>query len=323
MSALVDDAWPSVSVVMPCYNAQAFIADALQSIAAQQYPGTIEILVVDDGSIDNSVQIASEFAQVTVLQQKNAGPAAARNLGLQHAHGEVIAFLDADDLWTPDSLRCRVEMLLADADAGVVFGNFTFWTPAEGMPPSDVPCRLPESVRDASRSGWVYPEILLDPIVHIIATIVRRSVIERIGGFDTSLRTGEDYDFFIRAAHHCRFIGIDAIVARYRQHPTSITRCPQPSNNEYTVVRRAIARSGTTGPDGRQLGPQLLAQRLQRMCFDHALLHLRHGDPAIAARGFRAAIVHYPWRMKSWLFAAVATVKAALRPTPDMLGRRP
>jgi len=308
---------------MPCYNAQAFIGDALQSILAQRYPGPLEILVVDDGSSDASVQVASAFPHVTVLQQRNAGPAVARNLGLQRACGDLIAFLDADDVWTPDSLCCRVEPLRADPSAGVAFGNFTIWTPTEDLAGSEMPCELPASVLGACRTGWVYPEILLDPIVHIIATVVRRSVIDRIGGFDTGLRTGEDYDFFIRAAQHCRFICVDAVVARYRQHPTSITRRPQPNNNEYTVVRRAIDQRGTTGPDGRQLDPRLLAQRLQRMCFDHALLHLRQGDPAIAARGFRAAIAHHPWRLKSWLFAALATVKATLRPAPDMLARRP
>lgn len=311
---------------MPCFNAGPFIADSLRSILAQRYEGELEILVVDDGSTDDSVKVASTFDHVTVLSQKNGGPAAARNLALRHARGEVIAFLDADDLWTEGSLASRVERLREDASVGVVFGDFSYWTPSAvaGQQDAEVRCVLPESVLAATRRGWVYPEILLDPIVHIIATLVRRSVIDAIGVFDTELRTGEDYDFFIRAAHHSKFSHVETVVARYRLHASGITRVPQPRSNEYTVVCRAVERYGTAGPGGRDLDETQLAQRLQKMCFDHALLHLHHGDPGIAARGFRAAIKHHPWRAKSWLFAAVASMKKAwLPPTPNEPLRKP
>lgn len=310
-----DGAWPSVSVVMPCYNAAAYMADALASIQAQRYEGELEILVVDDGSTDASVRVAGSFSNVRVLTQKNRGPAAARNLGLAQARGEVLAFLDADDLWTEGSLNCRVEVLRTRAEVGVVFGNFTRWTPAPapGMAAPERPDQLPAWALQAVDRGWVYPEILLDPIVHIIATAVRRSVVEAIGGFDETLRTGEDYDFFIRAARHCRFARVEPVVARYRQHAASITRIPQARSNEYTVVSRAIERFGLSAPDGRPLEASRLAQRLQRLCFDHALQHLHAGDPGIAAAGFRAAIRHDPMRAKAWLFAGLAAVKARLQ----------
>ena len=172
--------------------------------------------------------------------------------------------------------------------------------------------QLPDWAVQAAGRGWVYPHILLDPIVHIIATVVRRSVVQAIGDFDTSLRTGEDYDFFIRAARHCRFGRVNQVVARYRQHAASITRVPQPTSNEYVVVTRAMQRYGTQGPGGQSLEAHRLAQRLQRLCFDHALQHLHAGDPRSAASGFRAAIRHDPLRAKAWLFAAVAAVKARL-----------
>jgi hypothetical protein len=307
-------ALPSVTVVMPCFNAESFIGDAIRSILEQRYPGRLEILVVDDGSTDGSVSVATQFDRVRVLRQANRGPAAARNLALETATGEVLAFLDADDLWTEGSLACRVERLMADEDVGVVFGNFTRWTPASSPHARDreVPDRLADAVLDAVSGGWLYPAILLDPIVHIVATVVRRSVFEAIGGFDTTLRTGEDYDFFIRAAVKFRFRRIDRIVAKYRQHATSITRVPQPGNNEYLVVSRAMNRFGTTGPTGSRLDQRLLERRLHRMCFDHALLHLRTGDAAIAAGGFRQALRHDPWRAKAWLLATLAAAKSTL-----------
>ena len=297
-----DGAWPSVTVVMPCYNAAPFLADAIASIHAQRYAGALEILVVDDGSTDDSVRVAGSFRHVKVLTQHNRGPAAARNLGLAQATGEVLAFLDAD--------------------LGVVFGNFTRWIPAAapGQAAQEQPDQLPAWAVQAADRGWVYPDILLDPIVHIIATVVRRSVVQAIGGFDETLRTGEDYDFFIRAAQHCRFGRVDEVVARYRQHAASITRVPQARSNEYTVVLRAVERFGLARPGGQPLETSRLARRLQRLCFDHALQHLHTGDPGIAAAGFRAAIKHDPLRAKAWLFAALATVKtrlqAARRPVP-------
>ena len=317
-----DGAWPSVTVVMPCYNAAPFLADAIASIHAQRYAGALEILVVDDGSTDDSVRVAGSFRHVKVLTQNNRGPAAARNLGLAQATGEVLAFLDADDLWTEGSLNCRVALLRTHADMGVVFGNFTRWTPAAapGQAAQEQPDQLPAWALQAVDRGWVYPDILLDPIVHIIATVVRRSVVQAIGGFDETLRTGEDYDFFIRAAQHCRFGRVDEVVARYRQHAASITRVPQARSNEYTVVLRAVERFGLARPGGQPLEASRLARRLQRLCFDHALQHLHTGDPGIAAAGFRAAIKHDPLRAKAWLFAALATVKtrlqAARRPVP-------
>ena len=309
--------WPSVSVIMPCYNAAATIAEAIGSILAQAYEGELEIVVVDDGSTDDSVRAAAALPHVKVLMQANQGPAAARNLALAQSRGEVLAFLDADDLWTADSLRCRVQLLRNDPALGVVFGNFSRWTPAAGAHPGEAerPDQLPAWAVQAANRGWVYPDILLDPIVHIIATVVRRSVVQAIGPFDSGLRTGEDYDFFIRAAQHCRFARVDQVVARYRQHAASITRVPQPASNEYVVVTRAMQRYGTQGPDGRRLDAPRLARRLQRLCFDHALQHLNAGDPRIAASGFRAAIRHDPLRAKAWLFAAVAAVKARLYPS--------
>ena len=318
-------AWPSVSVIMPCYNAAATIADAIGSILAQRYEGELEILVVDDGSSDDSVHVAGAFRLVKVLRQTNQGPAAARNLALAQARGDVLAFLDADDLWTADSLRCRVDLLRTDPTLGVAFGNFSRWTPrvdelgAETGGAQEQPDQLPDWAVQAAGRGWVYPDILLDPIVHIIATVVRRSVVQAIGNFDINLRTGEDYDFFIRAARHCRFGRVNQVVARYRQHTASITRVPQPASNEYLVVTRAMQRYGTQGPGGRSLEAPRLARRLQRLCFDHALQHLHAGDPRIAASGFRAAIRHDPLRAKAWLFAAVASVKARLRAAAGMV----
>ncbi|HEY8711012.1 MAG TPA: glycosyltransferase [Burkholderiaceae bacterium] len=309
---------PSVSVVMPCYNASRYIAAAIRSVLDQEYPGPLDILVVDDGSTDDSVRIASGFKHVTVLRQTNMGPAAARNLALGHSHAEFIAFLDADDLWIPGSLRPRVECLVQNPDVAVVFGDFTRWTPAAAATDSDTesPDRLPESVSDAVASGWLFPEILLDPIVHIITIVARREVFASVGDFDRNLRTGEDYEFWIRVARRFRFRKLDRFIARYRVHPGGTTRVPRVQNNEYIVTSRAVAAFGLTGQRGVPLDMRLLHRRMHQICFNHAYLHYWHGDPRVAATGFCLAIRHGPRQPKAWIYALLSVCKACLLWSP-------
>jgi glycosyltransferase involved in cell wall biosynthesis len=306
------NALPSVSVVMPCFNAGPYITAAIDSVLAQRYEGPLEILVVDDGSTDASVSVAAAKPQVRVLQQSNQGPAAARNRGIQAATGELIAFLDADDQWLPGSLLPRVLCLVQRPEIGVAFADFTRWTPADdaGGQEREVPERLPAFTDEAVRSGWLYPEILLDTIVHIITAVVRREVFVVVGDFDVGLRMGEDYQFWIRAAQQFRFAKLDLLAARYRLHASGTTRVPRAENHEYRVTTGAMAQFGLVGQRGTPVDRELLARRLHRMCFNHALLHAAHGSAAVAAANFRQAARHRPLHLKAWAFWLRASVKA-------------
>lgn len=300
---------------MPCYNAAPFIAEAIRSVLSQDYPGSLEVVVIDDGSTDDSVRIAQGFDQVRVLSQRNSGPAAARNLGLQHARGELIAFLDADDQWLPGSLSPRIDVLLEHKDVGAVYGSFLRWTPPANDPFGaglQVADRLPDAVMAAVDSEWLYPAMLLDPIIHIITLVARREVFEKIGNFDPALRMGEDYDILIRMALQFRMRRVERRVARYRQRPDSITHVPRKENYEYLVVQRAIRLYGTVSRDGAELDRQLVAKRMYRLCFQHGYSHFWSGDAAVAAGSFQQALRHDPFRVKAWLYAALATPRAVL-----------
>jgi glycosyltransferase involved in cell wall biosynthesis len=311
--------WPTVSVLMPCYNAEPYIADAIGSVLQQDYPGTVELIIVDDGSTDGSVAIASGFPGVRVLAQQNQGPAAARNRALSHAGGELIAFVDADDQWLPGALRARVEHLAQHPDIGVVFADFMRWTPEGGTAAESV-VELPAAVMAAAHSGWLYPEILLDPIVHIITAVVRREVFDKVGVFDSALRIGEDYDLLIRMSQHYRFGWLQRPAARYRVHPGSTTKVPRTQNIGYDVIQRAIRTYGTASPGGHAIDARLLAKRLRVLCFDHAYGHYWHGDARIAARSFAAAVRHDPTDVKAWVYAVMSACKASLAP---VAARRP
>jgi glycosyltransferase involved in cell wall biosynthesis len=300
---------PLITVVMPAYNASFFIVDAMRSVLDQDYPN-IELIVVDDGSSDGTAAAAERFDdRVRVVRQRNAGPAAARNRGLEAAKGDFIAFLDADDVWLPGKLTAQVRYLQDHPETGVVFGGFMLWHPTvDGafVPPpephnADGPLKLV-----AACSGWIYKDLLLDSVVCIITAMVRKSVLDAVGNFDESLRTGEDYDFWLRASRQFRADKLDRALACYRLHPGGTTKVPRAENNEYRVLQKNLALYGSTGPDNLAPTADALRARLFKLCFDHGYLHMRSGDPQVARNAFVTAIHHSPFEPKAWAYWMLA-----------------
>ena len=295
---------PLVSIIMPAYNAQAFLAQAVNSVLTQNY-SQLELLVVDDGSTDGTAQHpALQDPRIRVLHQENAGPAAARNLGLAHACRELIAFIDADDLWLPGKLSAQVAYLQAHPDAQIVFGGFLRWEPDTSgrfaAPPTASP--NPNPLVLAQPSGWIYTDLLLDSVVHIITAVVRQPVFDIVGNFDTRLTTGSDYDFWLRASRHFQMHQLAQTLACYRIHPQSITKVPRAESAEYRLVHRALATWGTTGPDGRKVDAKALQNRLFGICFGHAYLHFWTGSRRQAHIAFGQALRHSFWHPKVWVY---------------------
>jgi glycosyltransferase involved in cell wall biosynthesis len=174
---------PLVSVVVPVFDGAAFLGEALASVAAQTY-APVETIVVDDGSRDASAEIAARAPRVRLLRQANAGVAAARNRGVREASGEVLAFLDQDDRFTPDKLARQLAALLADPGLGFCLAHQRLFLDGVTSPPS-----------------WVRPQWLAAPIAGILpgTLVVRRSAFDRIGPFLESEPVSSDSDWFMRA----------------------------------------------------------------------------------------------------------------------------
>ena len=278
---------------MPAYNALPYIGQAIQSVLDQDYEA-LELIVVDDGSSDGTPDAARRFGErVRVIEQKNGGPAAARNRGARAARGELLAFLDADDVWLPGKVRAQVDYLAVQPDVGVVFGQWIRWEAnpdGSFSPPPVVPKNTGAALTVAGLSGWIYPELLLDSVVWIVSAMVRRSLWDGLGGLDETLRIGEDYDFFLRASRQCRIDKLSRTVAYYRIHKQSTTHVVRPENYECKVILRALELHGAIGPDGRALPSKVLHDRLFKLFFDHGYRHFPHGDPRIAADSFRQAL---------------------------------
>ena len=182
--ASMNGALPSLAVVVPVFNGAHHVREARASIEAQQYPG-IEVIVVDDGSTDDTATIVDEpgFA-TTVIHQDNSGPAAARNRGIEASTADLLAFLDADDLWPAGKLALQVGALQREAELDVVLGRIKF-VGLDGAPMPAVDFEDPIEHTVAS--------------VHLGGAVFRRRAFERVGPFDESLRFSEDHDWFLRA----------------------------------------------------------------------------------------------------------------------------
>lgn len=186
---------PVVSVIMPAYNVSAYIGEAISSVLEQTF-GDLELLIVDDGSTDDTAAIAERFAacddRVRLLRHENRGLAAARNTALRHARGELLALLDSDDLWMPGFLAAQVAILEGRPDVDIVTGNArTLGSREDGQPSRPWP---------DPRPAPNLTTILADEFSVFIMSVFRRRVYETVGGFDELLRTNEDFDFWLRAA---------------------------------------------------------------------------------------------------------------------------
>jgi glycosyltransferase involved in cell wall biosynthesis len=302
---------PLVSVIVPTYNCGPFLAAALDSILSQDWQ-PLEVIAVDDGSTDDTLEVLRRYGdRVRLLQQPNGGPAAARNLAVRESRGEYLAFLDADDLWLPGHLRVLMSYLQAHPDIRVAYGEWLVWpADADG---SYAPLAMPPLVDspdvDPANSGWVYPALLVDSIIHIIAAVIHRSVYDAVGGFDQTLRTGSDWDFWIRVGRRFPVAKLRRPVAVYRQNPTSVTHVVRKENNGFLLLKRIVDTYGLRDEAGHLADRRAVARRLSDLAFNHAYRHYWHGDPNIAAQWFSIAWQHDPRRLKAAAYLIAATAK--------------
>jgi glycosyltransferase involved in cell wall biosynthesis len=201
---------PPVEFIIPVYNGAEFLGEAIESVLAQEYE-PLRIIVIDDGSTDDSATIAQKYAGVLVIRQQNQGPAAARNAGLAVADAPYIALHDADDLLPPNKLRIQIEYLEAHPETACVLGRQVWIDPPPWLP------------RDA-----LYGELGGIPLP---SAVFRTSVIRELGGFDPSFRTGEDVDLLVRLRErgHGIFVLPDVVLYR-RYHGSNLSVLTSPEN---------------------------------------------------------------------------------------------
>ena len=310
-------ATPLVSVVVPVYNAEKYIRSAIDSVLAQDYR-PLEIVVVDDGSTDATLQVLSEYEdQIRIFSQPNKGSAAARNLGAKLAEGAYVAFIDADDYWFPGKLRAQVAAL-QETGARMSFSRFQFWHaddnglwPAPELALPEVPGQMVAGPLVEIR--WVYADLLLDCLVWTSTVVVERQILLNIGGFNEDLRKGQDYDLWLRLSREFAMASLGQVTALYRIHGESITHAPNSRCFEYEIVSNAVKRWGVTGPDGRTPGKAAVVTRIRRAACNFASSHWQWGSPGKGLEFLNRLHREYGLGIQGWiLYARMYLARATL-----------
>ena len=287
-----------ISVVIPAYNAAGFVCQAVDSVLAQTH-APAEVLVINDGSTDDTAQVLEAYGdRIRVIHQRNGGLSNARNRGIREARGEYVAFLDADDRWLPGKLARQFEILSQQPEIGFCSTRTLVETPAHEI-----------------TGEWSCPKVEGSLLATLFlrngaipgsgsSVMVRRHLVDRVGGFDESLRSLEDIDCWMRLAAVCRYACIDEPLTVIVKHPDSM------SGN----LRRMREAALTVMHKNRHLLPKRERGALWRAGYasvlaDYAKWEYRNGERKRAMLHLVQGLAHAPvrrGRMVAGLLVAMA-----------------
>lgn len=299
-----------VSVVIPTFNGEAFIADTLRGVLAQTHPA-VEIIVVDDGSSDSTCKVVGQVAPAAhVLAQRNAGVSAARNAGLAAAQGRFVICLDQDDIWHPGQLARQLAAFAQYDDCGAVVCRYHHWhidggrypTPAAVWPAD------PGLVVDDDFTGWVYHQFLTDCWALTSGTLMRKDAVLACGGFDTSLSYSEDWDLWLRLSQSVKFVLLQWPPVLYRQHPVQGSRSVRQQDFRTDLLLRYAASHGLASADGRAMPPKTFAETVSRYQAEFGYHHLQQGDRWTGVRALAFAWWRVPRHAKRLALALAGAV---------------
>jgi glycosyltransferase involved in cell wall biosynthesis len=278
-------ATPLVSVVVTCFNYGRYLGRCLDSALRQSYPH-LEVVVVDDGSTDDTEQVMDAYRgdpRLSCLRQENRGQAVAKNAGIRRSHGEFVAFLDADDLWCADKLEKQM-ILFDDQEVGVVYCR------ARYLDQDDHPIEYEMTGRYLQpQRGQVTEWLFYDNFVQFSGAVVRRECLERFGVFDESLSMGIDWDLWLRISSAYRFDFVDERLFYYR-----MGHAGQMSRNQEERQRcsdRIVSNFLERFPG---LVPQETVRRALSVTCCHRGEYLRRIDRYRSYRYFFKALRHNP-----------------------------
>jgi len=282
---------PLVSVVIPCYDQARFLHEAIESVLAQSYPH-LECVVVDDGSHDNTSEVAARYPGVTLVRQENAGLSAARNTGLRHSSGAYLVFLDADDRLLPNALADGLAAFAEHPEAAFVAGHHRP-IDSDGVPMSAGIDGAPVYPVDHH-----YRELLRDNFISMPGTVMfRRPVFEIVGGFTEGVDASADYDLYLRIARDLPISCHDSVVGEYRRHEGAMSRDPERMLRAILTTLRAqwpIARESKDTRAAYREGwanwTKLYGDELTRDVKDQ----LAKGDWGASLHGVRSLLGLYP-----------------------------
>lgn len=221
-----------VSVIIPVFNGEKYIAHALESVYSQTYRN-FEVICIDDGSTDNSAGIIRNFESVIYHYQENRGIPAARNTGIKLSQGELIAFLNQDDIWFPDKLRFQVNYLLEHPEVAMVHTNISI-----SKNGTTIASELP--INNRHKCFSIFDELYLGNFINSFTVIVRRECLGVSGLFDEEIRITSDYDLWLRIAANFGIGYQDVVTGTYRLHSNNLSNNPLPVVKDVIKVLKKI-----------------------------------------------------------------------------------
>lgn len=294
---------PKISVIIPAYNAMAYLPETVESVLNQTLDD-FELIIVNDGSSDGIEQWVSQLTdpRIRLVSQENQGLAGARNTGMAQAQSEYLAFLDADDLWEPTKLEKQVRVLEENPDVGLVY-TWVAYIDEKGQPTGRVFKNQAE--------GDVWEKLTEHNMVECgSVAMVRRSCFETCGDFDRNLRSfAEDWDMWLRIASRYPFKAIKEPLVYYRQHSNSASKNWEAMEQSFhMVIEKAFA---STPPE--LLNVKRRCYAFANICLAWKPLQSRTKDYKKAIHFRQQAFVHYPWIFFSKEYIRLSLAIAIMR----------
>lgn len=274
---------PRVSVTVPCYNSEPFIAETIESVLAQTF-SDFEIVVVDDGSQDRTGEIVQSFgdSRIRYFYQENQGLAKTRNRLIELAEGEYVAFLDHDDVWLPQKLERQIALFQRQAELVLVYADCYV---------IDVTGRIISrwSRREKLFRGWVFERLLMANFIPLATVVMKKAVFQEVGEF-LPYRIAEEYDVFLKCAARYPFDYVDEPLACYRIHPGQSSKNYEIALRELVMIYEYWSQQNQ-GQDARM--QSVLARSFARDYYNagKAAIYL-DSDPTKARRYFRQSLEH-------------------------------
>lgn len=288
---------PLVSVIIPIYNAERYLADTLRSVFAQTFQD-YEVICVNDGSTDGSARVLNQFAgKVRIISQSNSGQTVAQNRGVQESGGRLLAFLDSDDIWYPHKLAAQVEVMQASSQAVMVNSNFDWIDPAGTVLRRGVALA---SRRDAIEKKDPLMQLLNLPVEIPSFMLIRREAFEKVGGWDPMLPVWDmDYDLCVRLRDLGEFRFIETSGGAKRVHPLSHTHGGQFRRRRLQCSVRFMEKVQAryaNDPAKSELARRILADRYSDMGWHEA----KFGDWSEGFYFLKYACKLNPWNFRSY-----------------------
>ncbi|MEH2068025.1 MAG: glycosyltransferase [Nostoc sp.] len=283
---------PNVSVIIPTYQRADLVSETIESVLAQTYTD-YEIIVVNDGSTDNTREVLAQFKdKITVIYQDNQGLPAARNTGIMASQGRYIAFVDDDDLWLPYKLEKQIPCFESNPNIGLVYSNMVFFKDNRVLSYNMWPkgSHPPGVLQD-----WM---LFMVDYIPVPTVVVRRECLDEVGLFDQTLTSCEDYDLWLRIIEKFPVHFLNELVAFYRLSANSMSQNKERMLvNEIRVREKAFSRN----PNLKKLDINLLYQVFysQYLTLAHFYIHQYQGEKARLVlnkyRQFRGIDGIYEW----------------------------